>query len=223
MRNNILVNEDGYRGAISVWADSLSGFSSDYNVVVPRFTTDDGDSVQTLAQWQAAGRDVHSKAATAGQLFVNWPAGDYHLKAGAAAINAGTATGAPAVDWSGQARPLGGGVDAGAIEFWPLAADFDASGAVVGADLGALRGSFGEAGSARKPEGDADGDWDIDGADFLTWQRQAGQTGAGTTLSLVSVAEPGSGWSQWLAASLGVFFRRTVNMGKIGRFSSRGI
>ena len=40
------------------------------------------------------------------------------------------------------------------------------------ADLNALRGGFGTAGDATKSQGDADGDHDVDGGDFLIWQRQ---------------------------------------------------
>jgi len=59
------------------------------------------------------------------------------------------------------------GVDAG------QSADFNNSGGPVdAADLTAWRGAFGTTAAA-----DADGDGDSDGADFLTWQRQLGQTG----------------------------------------------
>ncbi len=54
VRNNTFYSEHGFRGAMTVDADSLPGFSSDYNAVEDRFTTDDGSSVLTLAQWQAA-------------------------------------------------------------------------------------------------------------------------------------------------------------------------
>src|SRR5262249_27090216 len=52
--NNVLYNLGTYRGSVSVSADSLAGFKSDYNVVMSRFTTDDGDTVQTLAQWRSS-------------------------------------------------------------------------------------------------------------------------------------------------------------------------
>jgi hypothetical protein len=43
-------------------------------------------------------------------------AGDYHLKAGSAAIDSGTASGAPATDIEGTARACGDGIDCGAYE-----------------------------------------------------------------------------------------------------------
>lgn len=43
--------------------------------------------------------------------------GDYHLTAGSAAIDKGTAAGAPAFDKENKARPAGSGIDIGAYEF----------------------------------------------------------------------------------------------------------
>ncbi len=117
VRNNILYNNGSYRGSVSISTDSLAGFSSDYNVVMNRFTTDDGDSVQSLAQWQAAtGQDLHSLVATPAQLFVNSAANDYHLSAASPAVDAGTSQFAPGVDFEGTLRPAGNGFDIGADE-----------------------------------------------------------------------------------------------------------
>jgi hypothetical protein len=51
----------------------------------------------------------------------------------------------------------------------PLAADFDEDGDVDFTDLGIWKGAF-----ALNQLGDADGDLDSDGADFLLWQQQLG-------------------------------------------------
>jgi hypothetical protein len=139
LANNILFNAHSFRGSISVWADSLAGFTSDYNVVMSRFTTNDGDSVQTLAQWRTStGNDIHSIIATPAQLFANASADDYHLSPTSPAINAGTPIFAPAFDREGTARPSNGAFDIGADEFEPVApprawrpaaiADFDDDG-----------------------------------------------------------------------------------------------
>ena len=118
--NNIFYNNHSFRGGMSVSADSLSGFRSDYNVVMDRFTTNDGSSVQTLAQWRSStGQDANSVVSTPAALFVNAAGGDYHLKAGAVAINLGVATfngkTAPATDRDGLGRVSA--YDAGAFEF----------------------------------------------------------------------------------------------------------
>jgi parallel beta-helix repeat protein len=169
VRNNILLNDHEFRGAISVWEDSIAGFASDYNVLLSRFTTDDGDSVQTLAQWQAAtGNDAHSIVATPTSLFVNASGFDYHLKPGAAAVDAGSSLQAPAIDFFGTTRPQGAAIDVGAHELAAagLAGDFDADGNVDAADLAAWKQGF------------ASGT--LGGGDFLVWQRQLGAgTGAG--------------------------------------------
>ena len=51
--NNILFHY-GSRGGINIAADSLSGFRSDYNIVVDRFSLDDGDHFIRLAEWRSA-------------------------------------------------------------------------------------------------------------------------------------------------------------------------
>ena len=58
---------------------ALDGFASDYNIVMDRFSADDGDTRLTLAEWQAMGYDTHSIIADPAQLFVNPVAGNYHL------------------------------------------------------------------------------------------------------------------------------------------------
>lgn len=52
-------------------------------------------------------------------LFVNAAGGDFRLRAGSPAVDAGLANGAPGVDFAGVARPQGGGFDIGAFEREP--------------------------------------------------------------------------------------------------------
>lgn len=113
--NNIFHNDHSFRGAISLGAWPISGFQSDYNVVMDRFTTTDGDSRITLAQWQALGNDAHSRIATPAQLFVN-PGSNFHLKSGSPAIDAGRTLSGVTVDLDGNSRPRGNGYDVGAYE-----------------------------------------------------------------------------------------------------------
>ena len=117
VRNNIFYNEHASRGSIDISADSLSGFSSDYNALMNRLTTNGGSSVQNLSQWRSStGQDQHSFVASPTQLFVN-PAGfDFHLSVGSPALDAGTSQFAPVTDFERQPRPSGGGVDIGADE-----------------------------------------------------------------------------------------------------------
>jgi hypothetical protein len=117
--NNILYNAHSFRGSITVSPDSLPGLVSDYNVVMSRFSTDDGNTRITLAQWQSTtGQDTHSIIALPAALFVDVAADDYHLPLSSPARDAGTTTtlaDAPA-DRDGVPRPQGAGVDIGAYE-----------------------------------------------------------------------------------------------------------
>ncbi len=112
--NNIFYNLHPFRGSIDLSADSVQGFTSDYNVVMDRLTPDDNTTL-TLAQWQAmTGNDKHSLVATPAMLFVG--NGDYHLSMNSPAIDKGTSMKAPAADLDGNARPQGNGFDIGAYE-----------------------------------------------------------------------------------------------------------
>ncbi|HYD48400.1 MAG TPA: right-handed parallel beta-helix repeat-containing protein [Terriglobales bacterium] len=115
LRNNILYNLHSFRGVITIDSASRSGFTSDYNSLMNRFSTDGGNSVSTLATWQAQGYDTHSLLATPSQHFVT-PGSDFHLDPDSPAIDAGSATNAPAQDIEGSPRPAGSGVDLGAYE-----------------------------------------------------------------------------------------------------------
>jgi hypothetical protein len=74
-------------------------------------------------------------------------------------------------------------------------ADFNEDGHVDGADLLRWKQSFG---SQSNSLGDADGDLDADGTDFLLWQRQL--TGPGVITTNAPVPEP-SGWALALVAA----------------------
>lgn len=116
--NNILYNYGSYRGSISISTDSLTGFKSDYNVVMSRFTLNGGNSVLTLAQWQSrTGQDMHSLIATPTQLFVGPSTYNYHLLSTSPAINKGTASYALTTDLDGASRPYGNGYDIGCYEW----------------------------------------------------------------------------------------------------------
>ncbi len=60
VRNNILYTPDASNGSILTWSASVPGFRSDHNLVVNRFSTDNGDTIIPLSQWQSLGYDRHS-------------------------------------------------------------------------------------------------------------------------------------------------------------------
>ena len=118
VRNNILYNLHPSRGSIDISADSLSGFVSDSNVVMDRFSTDGGGTRLTLAQWRSAtGQDLHSIIATPATLFADFAGNDYHLSVTSPARDAGATLAAVTEDLEGAVRPQGTASDIGAYEF----------------------------------------------------------------------------------------------------------
>ena len=117
VQNNILYNFHSFRGSITISPDSLAGFVSDWNVVMDRFSVDDGETRITLAQWRAAtGLDLHSLIAVPTDLFVNAAAADYRLKATSPARDAGVTLAEVTVDITGAPRPVGATSDIGAYQ-----------------------------------------------------------------------------------------------------------
>lgn len=116
IRNNILYHPDSAKGSISVYSASSSGFASDYNIVVNRFSVNDQTSIISLSQWRPYGYDLHSTIATPTALFVNPSTNDYHLRSGSPAIDTGTALAEVTTDFAETARPQGAAYDIGAYE-----------------------------------------------------------------------------------------------------------
>lgn len=69
-------------------------------------------------------------------------------------------------------------------------ADFNVDGRVDRDDLDVLMANMGKRAEARFEQGDADGDGDVDGADFLTWQREIGEATPLSAFAGDSLAEP---------------------------------
>jgi autotransporter-associated beta strand protein len=82
----------------------------------------------------------------------------------------------------------------------PSPADFNGDGFVDATDMGIWEGGFETAGNATPQQGDADGDLDVDGADFLKWQQE---------LSVPAAAPAGAAIPEPAAATL-VFFACAV-------------
>jgi len=115
--NNILLTLHAWRGAVSVSQDSLPGLTIDFNVLTPRFTLTDGNSVLDLAGWRSAtGQDLHSFASTPDALFVDFAANDLHLSPGAPARDVALPLPEVTTDFEGNARPAGPAADIGADE-----------------------------------------------------------------------------------------------------------
>ncbi|MFI5163960.1 MAG: right-handed parallel beta-helix repeat-containing protein [Bacteroidia bacterium] len=118
--NNVVLSYHSFRGGISIDNASLTGFKSDYNAVINRFSADGQNTTITLANWQSqTGQDQHSFVVTNTELFVNGAGNDYHLALGCKAIDAGTALVSSVVtnDLDGNSRPQGSGFDIGAYEY----------------------------------------------------------------------------------------------------------
>ncbi len=123
VKNNILYNFHSFRGSITISPDSLAGFVSDWNVVMDRFSVDDGDTRITLAQWRTAtGQDPHSLIAVPADLFANAAGNDYRLKEASPARDAGVTLPEVTVDIAGAPRPVGATSDIGAYEYGPVVA-----------------------------------------------------------------------------------------------------
>jgi len=82
-------------------------------------TPDDGNTVYTLAEWQALGHEPHSLSAPLASLFVDPAAGDYHLSPASPAVDAGQTLLQVTVDIEGNPRPVGSASDIGAYERIP--------------------------------------------------------------------------------------------------------
>ena len=104
--NNILLNNHPTRGSINISADSMPGLVSDYNVLCGRMTTDDGFTIQTLAQWNANTlEDGNSLVATIGEVFLNPGNNDFRLSDTSPAREAATTANMPEADLLGAPRP----------------------------------------------------------------------------------------------------------------------
>ena len=118
IENNILYAPSANQGSILIASATVSGFVSDYNVVVNVFSDKNGAGKSlTLAQWQALGYDLHSLIATPAQLFADPPSAPlYQLAPNSPAIDAGTTLPNVPVDILGVSRPQGIAYDIGCYE-----------------------------------------------------------------------------------------------------------
>ncbi|MBX4197952.1 peptidoglycan-binding protein [Candidatus Parcubacteria bacterium] len=121
--NNIFYNDStfGSTGSILVAGDSLTGFQSNYNIVVNKFEREGAASNLTLAQWQSqTGQDLNSIIVGSIAEFAD-ASNKYHLTSSSPGINTGVSSfagiSAPAYDKENVARPVGSAHDIGTYEF----------------------------------------------------------------------------------------------------------
>ena len=120
--NNILMSNHPLRGSITIGTPRPEGFESDYNIVVDRFSADNGDKIMPLVAWKALGYDRHSTISTPARLVVDAATGQLELKPGSPAIDRGKALPANLVtnDAVNVTRPLDG--DRDRVKDWDIGA-----------------------------------------------------------------------------------------------------
>jgi parallel beta-helix repeat protein len=196
--NNILISDHQSRGAIDISPDSRTGFTSDYNAVISRFTTDGGTN-QTLAEWRiSTGQDMNSFVATAASLFVSPAGSDYHLLSTSTAKNTGTSQSAPPADLDGLPRKAGAAFDIGAYEFGALSGDYNRDGTVTAADYTLWRKTLGS-NVIRYAGADGNGSSIIDQADDSLWRAHFGAVAPVGAGSSMAIPEPTSMFALWIA------------------------
>lgn len=116
--NNILINQHAWRGSIALDPDAVTGFDSDYNIVVNSLSNEGDGQAMTLTEWQALGYDANSMIADPLNEIFLIPGSDYHLLNDAQAVNEGSAAFAFGIneDIEGISRPQGAQHDIGAYE-----------------------------------------------------------------------------------------------------------
>jgi hypothetical protein len=96
----------------------MSGFKSDYNITMDRFSTNWGDDVISLTEWQSeTSQDEHSFTSSPEEIFVNVANNNYDLQPNCLAVDSGTSVNAPAMDIRKIPRPQDAQVDIGAYEY----------------------------------------------------------------------------------------------------------
>lgn len=125
MRNCIVGGADVV--GIRFNSDAFENYRGDYNLFHNNNTgrmfgnnlADEDINALPAGTWYAStGQDGHSIVQyDMDSTFMDTGAGNFHLKITAAAIDKGTATGAPSRDCDNAARPVGAGYDIGAYEY----------------------------------------------------------------------------------------------------------
>ena len=116
--NNIILTEGAVPSFSSTSSTSGLEITSDYNLLPDQGQVAETDNGRFLfSEWQSLGYDSHSATGTLSQTFKNPSGGDWQLKAGSPAIDAGTPAHSCTPDIAGNARPAGTAPDMGAYEY----------------------------------------------------------------------------------------------------------
>ena len=120
--NNILLTKNPQRGSITLDSSSLPAYA-DHNVLQGMFALDGVTQGFGAYQTFTRGTDSHSIVIPQGQvataiatLFVDAPAGNFQLRAGSPARDAGSEAFSPLVDLYQHPRGFDEGIDIGALE-----------------------------------------------------------------------------------------------------------
>ena len=116
--NNIILTEGSVPSFSSTSSTNELEITSNYNLL-----PDQGQVAETsnggfdFGEWQSLGYDTQSVTGTISQTFQSPSGGDYRLKAGSPAIDAGTPDHSCTPDIAGNPRPTGSAPDLGAYEY----------------------------------------------------------------------------------------------------------
>ncbi len=108
VRNNIFSKND-FNNGIYVYASNKANVTASHNLIDAYMGRSWNDPVMEEIRGTSAVEQAPQ--------FVDAAAADFRLSSSSPAIDAGTATGAPATDFTGKNRPVGSGYDLGAYEF----------------------------------------------------------------------------------------------------------
>ena len=115
--NNIIYAEGTVPCFSSTSTSRELEISSDYNLLSSEGAVGEAGGVSfSFQQWQGLGYGAHSLKASATETFVNSSYGDFMLKTGSPAVDAGTATYSWPTDLLGNERPYGSAPDMGVYE-----------------------------------------------------------------------------------------------------------
>jgi hypothetical protein len=123
--NNVVYNNglvDSWGGGIKIEYSSATNMRIRNNIASQNRNSQidnaaGGNAAVTNNLIDGSGGTTGSSSVTGSPQFVNPSGGDFHIQSGSPAIDKGTSTDAPAVDFDGNSRPKGAGYDIGAFEY----------------------------------------------------------------------------------------------------------